>query len=335
MPELAGGGTSIEGVSGDLQLGAGLSMVGGVLTDTDTGGGSPGGSSGQVQYNNAGAFGGTAMTWDGTAFSTHGAVMKFGGAEVQNIATSATSTSAANVGVVNAAIATAEAASLPVASTLYSIANANANDGDITFNGHEATNAADPTAAQSLVTRAYGDAHYGTPTPPAVGAAIILDVGNVAVREVDLVTGIVSADIAGGAIAPVGNGGAAMFKTGPTTYSLTITGDTVVWITTYDSAAHTVTINFTVTSLSQAWGNPCYDSTGTNVWFTQYTAATVTPVVVATGVPGTPLSVPTTTPYGCAINADGILLVSDNGGSHVHMFDLASGQMGDLVLSPR
>src|SRR5262249_26046091 len=38
---------------------------------TGGGGGTPGGTSGQVQYNNAGAFGGFCQ-WDGTAFSVGG-----------------------------------------------------------------------------------------------------------------------------------------------------------------------------------------------------------------------------------------------------------------------
>ena len=38
-----------------------------VLANAGTGGGSPGGSSGQVQFNNSGAFGGSSgLTWDGT-----------------------------------------------------------------------------------------------------------------------------------------------------------------------------------------------------------------------------------------------------------------------------
>ncbi len=54
------------GVVGEAIVGTGLSLSAGTLTATG-GGGTPGGTSGQVQYNNAGAFGGMAgTTWDAT-----------------------------------------------------------------------------------------------------------------------------------------------------------------------------------------------------------------------------------------------------------------------------
>jgi hypothetical protein len=48
-----------------VTIGSGLTFSGGTLSASGGGGGSPGGSNTQFQFNNAGAFGGTAdMTWD-------------------------------------------------------------------------------------------------------------------------------------------------------------------------------------------------------------------------------------------------------------------------------
>lgn len=51
----------IEGALKYATIGSGLSMVGNELTSTGGGTGSPGGSSGQVQYNNSGAFAGSSL----------------------------------------------------------------------------------------------------------------------------------------------------------------------------------------------------------------------------------------------------------------------------------
>jgi len=57
---VAGNGTK----TGKLAIGSGLSISGGVLSASGGGGGSPGGSDTQLQYNNAGSFGGTSgLTW--------------------------------------------------------------------------------------------------------------------------------------------------------------------------------------------------------------------------------------------------------------------------------
>lgn len=54
-----------------LTIGSGLSIVGGALTAS--GGGTPGGSNTQIQFNNSSAFGGSAnLTWNGSTLSTTG-----------------------------------------------------------------------------------------------------------------------------------------------------------------------------------------------------------------------------------------------------------------------
>lgn len=63
---LVGAGSAGTGANyTEITLGTGLTMTGGVLSATG-GGGSPGGSSGQLQYNNAGSFGGFTMSGDAT-----------------------------------------------------------------------------------------------------------------------------------------------------------------------------------------------------------------------------------------------------------------------------
>jgi hypothetical protein len=66
------GGTGSAGVAQAVTVGSGLSLSGGTLTASG-GGGSPGGSNTQVQYNNSSAFGGVAgFTFDGTSKITLG-----------------------------------------------------------------------------------------------------------------------------------------------------------------------------------------------------------------------------------------------------------------------
>jgi hypothetical protein len=57
---LLGRTTAGSGGAEEISVGSGLSLTAGTLSATGGGGGSPGGSSGQVQYNNAGAFAGAA-----------------------------------------------------------------------------------------------------------------------------------------------------------------------------------------------------------------------------------------------------------------------------------
>lgn len=75
-----GGVTSLNTLTGDLTLAAGTNITitpsGGNTLTIDAsggGGGSPGGTSGQVQYNNAGSFGGFG-SWNGTTFAITGAI---------------------------------------------------------------------------------------------------------------------------------------------------------------------------------------------------------------------------------------------------------------------
>lgn len=60
-------GASTAGNYGHLTIGAGLSITAGVLACTVSGGGAPGGSSGQLQYNGSGSFAGdSALVFDAT-----------------------------------------------------------------------------------------------------------------------------------------------------------------------------------------------------------------------------------------------------------------------------
>lgn len=73
-----GGVTSLNSLTGALNLVAGSNITitpsGSNITIASTGGsGSPGGTSGQVQYNNAGAFGGFG-SWNGTTLAITGAI---------------------------------------------------------------------------------------------------------------------------------------------------------------------------------------------------------------------------------------------------------------------
>lgn len=80
QPSGSGGGvTNLNTLTGDVTLAAGsgitITPAGNVLTIAATGGGgtSPGGTSGQVQYNNAGAFDGFG-SWNGTTLAITGAI---------------------------------------------------------------------------------------------------------------------------------------------------------------------------------------------------------------------------------------------------------------------
>ena len=67
--KLLGRSTAGTGVAEEITIGSGLSLTAGTLSSTGGGGGSgtPGGSTTQVQFNNAGAFGGDAdLTWNST-----------------------------------------------------------------------------------------------------------------------------------------------------------------------------------------------------------------------------------------------------------------------------
>lgn len=67
---LLGRTTAGSGAAEEISVGSGLSLTAGTLSATG-GGGSPGGSSGQLQYNNAGAFGGaTNVSVQGTGGGT-------------------------------------------------------------------------------------------------------------------------------------------------------------------------------------------------------------------------------------------------------------------------
>lgn len=70
---LIGRTTAGSGAAEEISVGSGLSLSGGTLSATGGGGGAPGGSGGQFQYNNAGAFGGSAaLTLDGSTLATTG-----------------------------------------------------------------------------------------------------------------------------------------------------------------------------------------------------------------------------------------------------------------------
>lgn len=70
---LLGRYTSGGGVGQEISIGSGLSIVGNVLSSSGGGGsGSPGGTNGQLQYNNLGAFGGVTVAGDGTLNTTTG-----------------------------------------------------------------------------------------------------------------------------------------------------------------------------------------------------------------------------------------------------------------------
>lgn len=68
---LSTGVSSIGGATGAILLGTNLSITGNTLNATG-GGGTPGGSNGQVQYNNSGTFGGFFVGGDGTLNATTG-----------------------------------------------------------------------------------------------------------------------------------------------------------------------------------------------------------------------------------------------------------------------
>lgn len=89
------------------------------------GSGSPGGTSGQVQYNNSGAFGGFTVSGDGTLNTTTGAlsVTKTGGVSFQALATTAPGTGVAtalgvNVGSAGAVVVNGGALGTPSSGTL-------------------------------------------------------------------------------------------------------------------------------------------------------------------------------------------------------------------------
>jgi hypothetical protein len=67
--KLLGRSTAGTGVAEEITIGSGLSLTAGTLSSTGGGGGSgtPGGTNTQIQFNNAGAFGGDAdLTWNST-----------------------------------------------------------------------------------------------------------------------------------------------------------------------------------------------------------------------------------------------------------------------------
>src|SRR5271157_4368789 len=67
--------TTGTGVVSIVTIGTGLSLSGSTLTATGgSGGGTPGGTSGQIQYDNAGSFGGFTMSGDATLVAPTGAI---------------------------------------------------------------------------------------------------------------------------------------------------------------------------------------------------------------------------------------------------------------------
>jgi len=76
---LYGNATGSPAVPGAISLGTGLSFAGTVLNAAG-GGGTPGGGSGQIQYDNAGSFGGFTMSGDATLVASTGVITIAAGA---------------------------------------------------------------------------------------------------------------------------------------------------------------------------------------------------------------------------------------------------------------
>src|SRR5271166_2894520 len=84
---LLGNPTGSSAVPEAITLGAGLSFSGTTLVSSG-GGGTPGGTSGQIQYDNAGSFGGFTMSGDATLVTSTGVITVGAGkityAKIQN-----------------------------------------------------------------------------------------------------------------------------------------------------------------------------------------------------------------------------------------------------------
>jgi hypothetical protein len=133
------------------------SAAGTAVTVTVSGGGTPGGSTTQVQYNNAGAFAGSsAFTFDGAQISINGITVGRGaGAVASNTAVGASALAANTTGVENVAVGNraAESTTTPadVTAVGFRAARANTTGGSLTALGAYALDANTTGSANTAV----------------------------------------------------------------------------------------------------------------------------------------------------------------------------------------